>query len=52
MIEIGDLVQSPDDGCVGVIIKMTHTIHGKRYKVKWADGLEQWHWQDTFEVIA
>jgi len=51
MIEIGDLVQSPDDGCVGVIIEKHHTIK-YRYKVKWADGLEQWHWQEAIEVIA
>lgn len=52
MIKVGDLVQSPDDGCIGVIIEMFYAIHGQRFKVKWADGLEQWHWHEALEVIA
>jgi len=52
MINIGDLVQSPDDGCVGVIIAIRGKSWHYRYKVKWADGLERWHWQEALEVIA
>jgi hypothetical protein len=51
-MQIGSLVLSPDDGCIGVIIEIFYAIHGKRYKVKWADGLEKWHWQEAIEIIA
>ena len=50
MIQIGTLVQSPDDGCVGVVLEKSN-LHSL-YRIRWADGLEKWHWLETFEIIA
>jgi len=50
MIPTGTLVQSPDDGCMGVVIQKSNKHN--MYKIRWLDGLEKWHWAETFEIIA
>jgi hypothetical protein len=50
MIPTGTLVQSPDDGCVGVVLEKSN-LHSL-YRIRWADGLYEWHWQGNFEIIA
>ena len=49
-IPTGTLVLSPDDGCMGVVIQKSNKHN--MYKIRWVDGLEKWHWAETFEIIA
>ena len=58
MIELGTLVMSLDDGCVGIITWCDNPNNaldcsGKRiYKVAWSDNLRSLHYAEEFEVIA
>ena len=57
MIELGTLVRSVDDGCVG-IVTLCHDIFNdllpseRIYKVVWADNLRSLHYAEEIEVIA
>jgi len=51
MIEIGTLVLCPDDGCIGVVLEQSKH-YTNAYRIRWADGLYEWHWQGNFEIIA
>jgi hypothetical protein len=51
MIQIGTLVLSPDDGCVGVVLEQSKQyLHA--YRIQWADGVCEWYWAEMFEIIA
>ena len=50
-IPTGTLVLSPDDGCVGVVLEQSKQ-YLNAYKIQWADGICEWHWAETFEIIA
>ena len=57
MIEIGTLIRSLDDGCVGIITwcadpKNDLPPSDRIYKVAWADGNVWLHCDDEFEVLA
>lgn len=56
MIEIGALVRSVDDGCVGIVTwcddPNNDLLPSERvYKVVWADDLKSLHYAEEFEVI-
>jgi hypothetical protein len=57
MIEIGSLVRSTDDGCVGIITwcddPNNDLLPSERiYKVAWADHRNFLHCDDEFEVLS
>ena len=51
MIEPGTLVQSPDDGCVGLVIEK-HAQYTSIFKIRWLDDCDEWLWEDLFEVLS
>ena len=56
MIEIGTLVRSLDDGCVGILTwcddPNNDLLPSERvYKIAWADGNVWSHCDDEFEVM-
>ena len=56
MIEIGSLVRSVDDGCVGIITwcdDPNNTLFPSErvYKIAWADNQKGLHYADEFEVV-
>lgn len=56
MIEIGTLVRSLDDGCVGILTwcddPNNDLLPSERvYKIAWADGNVWLHFDDEFEVM-
>ena len=57
MIELGTLVRSVDDGCIGIVTwcddPNNDLVPSERvYKVVWADDLKSLHYAEEFEKIA
>ena len=57
MIELGTLVRSVDDGCIGIVTwcddPNNDLVPSDRvYKVAWADGLQTLHYADEVEIMT
>lgn len=56
MIELGTLVRSVDDGCVGIITWSNFHVDllpsERIYKVAWSDNLRSLHYAEEFEVLS
>ena len=57
MLELGTLVRSLDDGCVGIITwcddpKKALLPSERIYRVVWADDQKSLHYDEEFEVLA
>ena len=53
-MELGDLVVSLDDGCVGIVTWVDDNPYDEPiiYQVTWADGIKALHTDDEIEVLV
>ena len=51
MIPAGTLVQCYRDDCIGLVIEK-HEKYNSIYKIRWADGCDEWLSVVQFEVLS
>lgn len=54
MIQLGTLVRSVDDGCIGIVTWVDDNPYDEPiiYQITWADGVKALHTHDEIDVVA